>query len=97
MELFERLLIVLISLGIAAWSGSHCINNSYSLGRSFIHGFICGAISVIGLMITFYILHLLGLVEVEMERLIKGSVFIIIFGVAVGAYSSYRVIAHDNV
>ena len=97
MEIFERVVIVIVAVSIGAWAGDYCIKNDYSISRSFVHGFFCGAISVIIIMISFYFLQILGMITFEMVRLVKGSIFILIFGVVVGAYSSYRVLAHDSI
>jgi len=97
MEIFERVVIVIVAVGIGAWASGNCIKNNYSIGRSFIHGFFCGAISVIMIMISFYLFHMLGMITFEVERLVKGSIFILIFGVVVGLYSSYRVLAHESI
>ena len=96
MEIFERVVIVIVAVSIGAWASGDCIKNNYSIGRSFIHGFFCGAISVIMIMIGFYFFHILGMIPFEVERLEKGSIFILIFGVVVGLYSSYRVLVHDS-
>ena len=39
MEIFERVVIVIVAVSIGAWAGDYCIKNNYSIGRSFVHGF----------------------------------------------------------
>ena len=48
-------------------------------------------------MISFYFMHILGMINFEVVRLVNGSIFILIFGVVVGAYSSYRVLAQNSI